>query len=111
MLVTTIRWFGDQMILACDGNCSKAWGINARPRVRLSSTPGDFAYLADDELGEAPRFPGSSEGGHSKPTDPSTRLNKWCARECERSVIAPPPCTIELRDFSVRLPNRPKGGD
>jgi hypothetical protein len=48
----------------------------------------DYAYLADHELGEAPESPGTWEGTDGKPDadDPSAeKLNRWCARQCERS--------------------------
>jgi hypothetical protein len=106
-----ITFCGQPAKVACDGNCGKAWGINKRPCVLLSPTNvDDYAWLADDELGEAPADPGTREGGHAKPlvvTGPED-LNKWCVRECERCEMSPPGKSDErlgLRDFSRRLYN------
>lgn len=102
-----ITWCGSPATVTCDGKCSKAWGINHRPRLKYDDKdPDDFAWLSDGETGEAPADPGTYEGGRGKPTSPAT-MNKWCARECERSVIncdgaiQPPP------DFSERVLNKP----
>ena len=76
-------------LLLCDGNCRKAWGINHRPKVEFSETdPDDYAFLPDAELGDAPEDPGTYEGGHAKPSADGGphRQNKWCYRECERSI-------------------------
>jgi hypothetical protein len=97
-----ITWFGRSCLLACDGNCSKAWGINNRPRINLSDDSDDYAFLADVELGEAPTDPGTYEGGFGKPHPDQEKLNKWCARECERSVILD---DVECSDVSARLPD------
>lgn len=110
MIAKSITYFGQPCILCCDANCKKAWGINGRPKVYLvgeDKDPDDYAYLADSELGEAPDYPGTWEGGEGKPLSPATRLNKWCARECERSKIADPNTDFELPDFSERLYNYP----
>lgn len=108
MQVKTITYFGHPRVLACDGHCFKAWGINHRPRVQLSDDPDDYEWLTDDELGEAPINPGTFEGRDGKPVPPERLLNKWCARECERSVICLPDAPIELPDFSRRLRNMPE---
>jgi hypothetical protein len=124
MIHLNIVYFGKQCVLACDAQCHKAWGINNRPRVYLEDPTGtvypnddhhypqdekidgdNYAFLADDELGEAPFDPGTYEGGHAKPTLPEDRLNKWCARECERSDIADSLDDIDLDDYSVRQYN------
>jgi len=98
---------GGEVIL-CDGNCHKAWGINNRPSVAFSDDPDDIAYLADGELGIAPDDPGTYEGGHAKP-DASAgpgRQNKWCYRECERSIsIARSESFRRPHDFTGRLYN------
>lgn len=86
MIAKTIFFFNAPVLLACDANCTKAWGINNRPRVEFGDED-DVAYYADHELGDAPADPGTYEGPHGKPTAPEQRLNKWCARECERSVL------------------------
>lgn len=112
ILVSNIRWFGEDAALVCDGKCEKAWGINARPRIEFDSEdPDDIAYLADGELEEAPRDPGTYEGGHGKPTnyDDDERHNKWCARECERSCIVDgrDGNEVELPTFDERRYNQP----
>lgn len=96
--------YGEPTLIGCDAVCEKAWGINNRPRVQLSSEEDDYAYLADRELGCAPVNPGTYEGGHAKPTDLSERLNKWCFRECERCASSR---TAELKfpNLLERLPN------
>lgn len=106
MHTKTIRWFGRQMVLACDGNCGKAWGISERPKVGLSDDPDDVAYLADGELGNAPADPGTYEGGCSKPNSHAA-MNKWCARECERSDMALTVDALRLPNFTERLLNQP----
>lgn len=102
-------WFAG--ILLCDGKCCKAWGINNRPRVDFDpENPDDYAFLADGEIGEAPKDPGTYEGAHGKPEDYNDpeRHNKWCARECERAnfVLGERGAT-RLPDFSARLYNMP----
>lgn len=107
-----ITFCGQKAKVACDGRCDKAWGINARPRVQLGdgSNPDDYAWLADDEVGEAPTDPGSTEGWQGKPigaTGPE-HMNKWCVRECERCEMSEPGLAhevLELRDFSRRYYN------
>ena len=83
-VVSRITAYGKPMLLACDGVCEKAWGINSREKRMLSDNPDNYESLADGELGNAPEDPGTYEGGHAKPTD--RRHNKWCFRECERSI-------------------------
>jgi len=142
MIAKSIRYFGKPCILACDAKCHKAWGINNRPQIFLDDPtqtirghgydadhyPQDveegFDYdntvdLADDELPDAPMSSngpdglGTWEGGHGKPETPEERLNKWCARECERHVIVDdlpdgPVEDFELPDFSQRQYNIPR---
>jgi hypothetical protein len=109
MLVKAIIWFGNPAVVACDGRCEKAWGINNRPVVQLSDNPDDYEFLADGELGEAPRNPGTYEGQHGKPSDYSDpyRQNKWCCRECERSKIVEPAGVVVLPDYGKRVGNIP----
>lgn len=102
--------FGSPLVIGCDGVCSKAWGINNRPREQLSADPDDYAFLADDELGDAPADPGTYEGGDAKPTEPSERLNKWCFRECERCGCAKPGQPIRFPNLLTRLFNKPQSG-
>ena len=102
-----IRWCGREATLACDGKCSKAWGLNSRPKVEFDpKDPDDVAWLADGELGEAPADPGSYEGGNGKPAGPH-EMNRWCSRECERSQIVERGEAVQLRDFSQRIYNQP----
>lgn len=117
MIVKTItRNFGQQATHACDGKCNKAWGISSRPSIPSraerdrSANPDDYAFLADDELGEAPVHPGTTEGECGKPINAKgpADINKWCLRECERGWMSEPgqPNTPpDLPDFSVRFYN------
>lgn len=105
-----ITAYGGPAMMMCDARCDKAWGRDDRPRCQLSEDEDDFAYLSDDELGEAPADPGSSEGGVRKPALPEDRLNRWCFRSCERCSWAghrEMQKIVELRDFSKRLCNLP----
>lgn len=107
-----VTFFGQTAKVACDGNCGKVWGINNRPCIRLSSDEDDYAWLADDELGEAPIHSGTYEDDQAKPVSVAgpDDLNKWCARECERCVMSLPGESGEplvLRDFSQRIYNLP----
>lgn len=106
-------WAGGN-VLECDGRCDKAWGINGRPKLfygeeeekkgdekprplKKGEEPrdvDDYVYVRDSELGLAPgpgETVGLSEGTHMKPSGTplgegdGERMNKWCARECERS--------------------------
>lgn len=102
-----ITFFGQKVTMACDGLCRKAWGINQRPKVEFDENePDDIAWLADNELGEAPSDPGTYEGGHGKPDGPHD-MNKWCARECERSEIFKEGETVTVRNFTQRRYNQP----
>lgn len=97
MLWKNIVFMGKPVVLACDGKCSKAWGLSNRPSDAIR-------YYCDEELGDAPADPGTYEGDQGKPRNDSEKLNKWCARECERS-------TMEDSLDKIKLPNRskPKG--
>lgn len=115
MIQKQIIFFGARMILACDGNCAKAWGSEGRPRKQLSKNEDDYVYLGDGLIGTAPP-PGKTaiydEGGCCKPSaTPVTDgqlLNKWCARQCERSTM----CKIDqqptLPDMNDPKPNIPR---
>lgn len=105
-----ITYFGELARVACDELCSKAWGINNRPKVQLSDDEDDYAFLADDELPEAPVDPGTYEGGQGKPTSAQYFPNKWCVRECERCRMTPPEHPndpLVFLDFSKRVYNIP----
>ena len=101
-------------VVACDGRCEKAWGINGRPKVDLSDVADDCAWVPDQNLRNAPG-PGQtailSEGGHLKP-NPSNAAwklqSKWCLRECERSVWVKPGELPALPDFTRPLQNIPE---
>ncbi len=107
ILVKWITYNGKPAIVACDANCKKAWGINRRPKEQISEDEDDYAFLADQELGRAPAYPGSYEGADTKPQRPEDRLNKWCVRECERSVMERPGTLLVLPDFTQRVYNKP----
>jgi hypothetical protein len=107
MIKKDIIFVGRKLVLACDAQCHKAWGVNERPSVQLSDDENDYAFLADHELGFAPADPGSTEGGYPKPRSPDERLNKWCARECERSKMVRPDEELKLPNFDERVYNRP----
>lgn len=97
MISKQIIYFGQTVILICDGKCHKAWGLNERPEHNEDTDESE--YYLDNELDESPSDPGTYEGGVSKPTEKTERLNKWCARECERSVIVKPCEDFELPEF------------
>lgn len=112
MMLTKQIQYGTPCTLACDGQCDKAWGISGRPMDDLSGDPDDYVYLADDVLGTAPG-PGDtaciSEGSDMKPSAApiadGQRMNKWCARECERSTIADRGEALRLPDMLQPKPN------
>ncbi|MGH1336033.1 MAG: hypothetical protein ACRBFS_07880 [Aureispira sp.] len=108
---TIITYFGQSMKVACDEKCNKAWGIIARPKIEFEEQDlDDYAFLSDDELGEAPIDPGTYEGGQAKPIDNNQIPNKWCVRQCERcasSELGKPNEELELPDYSKRSYNQP----
>lgn len=85
MLTKKVQLHLNIVVLACDGRCDKAWGMNVRPMRDEEQR----LYATDDELGTAPPSP-IREGGDSRPSDTALSdadahlMNKWCARECER---------------------------
>lgn len=106
----TLTYCGQQVKVACDEKCNKAWGINKRPKEQLSGDPDDYVYLSDNELGEAPVNPRTYEGDDAKPIDKSDIPNKWCVRQCERcemSDVGKWNEPLKLKDFSVRRYNMP----
>lgn len=105
VLRSELLYFHKPVVVGCDANCPKAWGINSRPR-EPHSRDDDYAFLADGELGIAPADPGTYEGGWAKPLRVPERHTKWCVRECERSALAGPGEPLELPDFSERRRNR-----
>ena len=81
--------------------------LYCRPRILFNPPdPDDYALLADNELGTAPVEPGTWEGADGKPRTPQDRLNKWCARECERSNIVLLGESFSHKDFSKRVYNQ-----
>jgi hypothetical protein len=98
-------------VLACDGRCDKAWGINGRPQVRLGDDADDYVFVPDSALGTA-ADPETWEGGHGRPSDEPLedveQMNKWCARECERSRIFRLDELVVLRDMENPRPNMPR---
>lgn len=103
-----IKYFGETCKVGCDENCKKAWGISSRPSEKVSDNPDDICWVADDEFGEAPDYPGTYEGGYAKPIWPAEMLNKWCVRECERCVKSKPGEAhkpLLLKDWSNRRYN------
>lgn len=98
---------GQDATLICDGLCSKAWGMNSRPRIKLSDDDDDIVWLADDELPDAPSDPGTYEGKDAKPRSHDEAHNRWCWRECERSSTSMPGDPLmKLRDdWSRRVCN------
>lgn len=118
IIAVRVLYFGRPHVLACDGRCDKAWGLNGRPRAFPDGAlkrPDDDDYVlwADGQLGTAPTDPGTYEGFQGKP-DPEHKLrSKWCARECERSVMAEirggEMPSIRPPDMSVPQYNRDQG--
>lgn len=111
VLQRSIVAYGQRLTLACDGRCDKAWGSSSRPRKMFSDDPDDYVFEADQDLGEAPIDPGTTEGFQGKPSGVSLTdaalMNKWCFRECERSGEAPEGEAVKLPDMSSPAPNMP----
>lgn len=107
-----IRYFGNPVEVVCDGNCSKAWGINSRLRAQLSDDPEDFAFKTDHELGTAPEDPGTYEREDAKPVNSRDFPNRWCVRQCERSAITKfgTTATPEVPTFDERVYNITREG-
>jgi hypothetical protein len=105
-----IIYFGQPAKICCDEKCNKAWGIALRPKEQLSDAVDDVVFLSDDELGDAPENPQTWEGDDGKPTCDSEKMNKWCARQCERCVMTEyckPDEPLKLKDWSHRRYNIP----
>lgn len=105
-----ITYFGQDVKVARDEKCNKAWGICNRPKIQLSDGEDDIVYLSDDELEIAPIDPGTYEGGQAKPTLKTEIPNKWCVRECERCSMSKhgeSHLPVELKDWTKRGYNQP----
>lgn len=104
-----VVYLNKPVIVSCDENCNKAWGIRLRPKETLSNDPSDYVYLSDGELGDAPVNPGTIIHGELKPLDNDQKLNKWCVKECERCIIVEEEEGKEFSypDFSKRIFNNP----
>lgn len=102
-----LLYFGERTRVKCDRQCNKAWGTSVRPSISFSDDPDDTAYLADDELGEAPINPGTYEGGIGKPLSPDEFPQKWCVRECERCSMSERGEPLVLKKFDTRRYNQP----
>lgn len=125
VLQKSIIWFGRNATLACDGRCDKAWGISNRPQLFYQGTsearplavgeepsnPDDYVFVPDSQLGTAPACPGTWEGGDGKPSaaplQDASLINKWCARECERSTISENHEPIAVPNLERPKPNMP----
>lgn len=109
MIGKLIQAYGRPGFLMCDAHCEKAWGINSRPQRSLNDEDeDDYVFFGDHEIGEAPAFPGTYEGADGKPVHHRDRLNKWCFRECERSVWSLEYLELmELPDMLNPKPNIP----
>jgi hypothetical protein len=112
LLARSIVFCGRSMVVACDGRCDRAWGVQERPRTALSpGDPDDFVWLGDEHE-DARTTPGRehlvSEGGDLRPSDvalspgDSVLMNRWCARACERSVLV----EVVLPDMVNPRPNK-----
>lgn len=84
MYTKEVVYCGKTVIVTCDGKCEKAWGMHSRPKVILDND--EIEFLTDEELGTAPKNPGTYEGVDGKPLNAKSGadMNRWCVRECER---------------------------
>jgi hypothetical protein len=106
VLTKEIVFFGKACILACDQQCEKAFGWQERPKISLDpNDEEDVVWLSDSEVGMAPIDTGWYEGGCAKPTCEAEKLNKWCARSCERSTIVEIGEEIHLENWAERVYN------
>ncbi len=105
----SVRFFGKPVVLVCDGNCAKAWGLNGgRPKHFFSDNPDDYVYLPDSQVGVAPS-PETWEGSDTRPSDTTvtegSQMNKWCARACERCNMIDEGQEIRVKDMENPEPN------
>jgi uncharacterized protein len=117
MITKDILFCESNSTVACDGNCAKAWGINGRPREYFQDSyadPDDYVFISDDVLGKAPE-PGrtvtpsvrADEKPHALMLVDGARMNRWCAQECERSVVVQRGHLPVLPDMRSPQPNKP----
>ncbi len=107
MILKVVNCFGQPCALACDARCEKAWGLSRRPQILVSEDPVEWAFRSDLELPTAPAHPGTTVGSEVKPRGPGERLNRWCAEECERSLMLRVGDELaQLPDFSNRVKSR-----
>ena len=104
MKTKEITYFGERRVVMCDENCRKAWGWASRPQRRIDKDW--IMYLSDHDTGEAPRDPGTYEGGYGKPLSSAEFPNKWCVRQCERCTMSDKCGNIEPLDWNVGQPSR-----
>lgn len=103
--------FGQPLVIACDGKCASAFGVNGRPHEQLSDDPDDIVWYSDKEAGVAPESGKTvilAEGGECKPSNENEVLNKWCFRECERCEKVDPGKELIWTDWSQRVYNKPQ---
>jgi hypothetical protein len=127
MITKRVFMHGRHQVLACDGKCDKAWGINGRPRLfymeeeqppralKEGERPrddDDMVFVRDSDLGTAPgpgKTRGLSEGSDLKPSAvplaDGQAMNKWCARECEPGDRFKEGEPIVLKDLENPRPN------
>jgi hypothetical protein len=107
MILKVVNYHGQSCALACDARCEKAWGLSRRPEIQVSADPEEWAFRSDLELPIAPVHPGTTVGSEAKPRGPGERLNRWCAEECERSLmLRVGDAVTQLPDFSNRVRSR-----
>lgn len=94
--------------ISCDGKCDKAFGLAERPISENSLAEGDFEWLADDEVGDAPEVSCHTIDGENKPQLITELHNKWCIVHCERSILMTLGQEATLPNFDKRVPNIPK---
>ncbi len=85
LIIKRITYFGKDTLLICDGDCHHAYGCNGG-RFRGNDEGHTDEYMSAN-FGKSPKDPGTYEGVERKGKPINRRMNKWCARECERSTI------------------------
>lgn len=99
--------FGNVSILACDGKCKNARGLQRRPKMLLDATnPADFALLSDAELAVFEALGRETPRDVDQPKRPC-EMNEWCLWKCERSSTFLAGQELVLKDFRKRQYNMP----